>query len=292
MRFSLEIWYRNFLPESPRWQITKGKNKLAKTTILKLAKCNKVEMSEETVESVTCVDEPTERFWELLKSPIMRRRMAVICFNWFAIGMGFYGLSMNLTNLSGNVYLNFFLFIVVEACSYALCALLISRIGRRKMLSGTMLMAGTACIAAFIPFFVEKTPNKWIITALACFGNSCVSAAFATVYVFTAEVVPTTTRNFGMGLGSVFCRCGSMLSPYINDLTMHISGKYSQILPMLIFGGMTTLAGLLALLLPETFNNRLPETVKDAEKLGTNAFEERNADTQMLADTRYQHTKL
>ncbi|XP_046326794.2 organic cation transporter protein-like isoform X2 [Haliotis rufescens] len=270
--------YLYFLPESPRWQITKCRNKAAKTTMLKIAKCNKVEIPDATLDNVICNDEESERFWELFRSPIMLKRMVVICCNWLAIGMGFFGLSMNVTNLSGNVYLNYFLFSVVEACSYALCTLFISRIGRRKLLCATMLMAGAACFSTFIPFFVTKTPNTWIITVLACLGNSSVSASFAIVYVFTVELLPTTTRNFGTGLCSVFCRVGSISSPYINDLTMHISGRYSQILPMLIFGSMTTLAGLLCLLLPETFNKRLPETIQEAEKLGTMAYGEANTD--------------
>ena len=54
--------------------------------------------------------------------------------------------------------------------------------------------------------------------------------------------------------------------------TLHVSGKYSQILPMLIFGGVTGLAGLLALLLPETHKKRLPETIEEAEKLGRKVF--------------------
>ncbi|XP_046546404.1 organic cation transporter protein-like [Haliotis rubra] len=135
-----------------------------------------------------------------------------------AIGMGFYGLSMNVTNLSGNVYLNFLLFVLVEACAYVICLLLMERIGRKKMLCTAMLMAGIACALSFVPFFVTETPNKWIINILACLGNTCVSTGFAAVYVFTAELLPTTSRNFGMGISSVFCRIGSISSPYINDL--------------------------------------------------------------------------
>ncbi|XP_071114900.1 organic cation transporter protein-like [Haliotis cracherodii] len=267
--------YLYFLPDSPRWQYRRGKTAEANTTVMKLAKGNNVSLTQDMLDDVTCtLDTRQEQFWELLKSPVMLKRTLIVLYTWLAIGMGFFGLSMNVTNLSGNVYLNFLLFALVEACAYVICLLLMDRIGRKKMLCTAMLMAGLACSLSFVPFFVTEKPNKWVINILACLGNTCVSAGFASVYVFTAELLPTTSRNFGMGLCSVFCRVGSISSPYINDLTMHITGRYSQILPMLVFGGVAFLAGLLVLLLPETLNKKLPETIKDAEKLGTNVTAE------------------
>ncbi|XP_067674924.1 organic cation transporter protein-like [Haliotis asinina] len=267
--------YLYFLPDSPRWQYSRGKTAEANKTVMKLAKGNKVRLTQDILRDVTCtLDSHQEQFWELLKSPVMLKRIVIILYTWLAIGMGFYGLSMNITNLSGNVYLNFLLFVLVEACAYVICLLLMNRIGRKKMLCTSLLMAGIACALSFVPFFVTETPNKWIINILACLGNTCVSAAFASVYVFTAELLPTTSRNFGMGIASLFCRIGSIGSPYINDLTMHITSRFSQILPMLIFGGVCFIAGLLILVLPETLKVKLPETIKDAETLGTNVTDD------------------
>ncbi|XP_067675377.1 organic cation transporter protein-like isoform X1 [Haliotis asinina] len=277
--------YLYFLPESPRWQYSRGRVEEANQTMIKMAKANKVKLDE----NFTCAndDDTDQQFWELLKSRIMMKRVVIICYSWFAIGMGFFGLSMNVTNLSGNVYLNFFLFVLVEAFAYVICLMLVERTGRKKMLCASMLMAGATCTFTILPFIVTEKPNVWIINSLACLGNTCVSAGFASVYVFTAELLPTTSRNFGMSLSSVFCRVGSLSSPYINDLTMHISSRYSQILPMLVFGGVTAMSGLLALLLPETKNTKLPETIKEAEKLGTAAYDDgaaRGQDTILLDD--------
>lgn len=44
--------------------------------------------------------------------------------------------------------------------------------------------------------------------------------------------------------------------------------RYYDSLPLLIFGGMATAAGLAALILPETLNTKLPDTVEEAENLG------------------------
>lgn len=43
-----------------------------------------------------------------------------------------------------------------------------------------------------------------------------------------------------------------------------VSGDVGSILPMSIFGGLAVIAGFLSILLPETNNQRLPETLDDA----------------------------
>ncbi|XP_067675163.1 organic cation transporter protein-like [Haliotis asinina] len=262
--------YLFFIPESPRWLLSKGKNERAKKTLRKIAQSNGVTISEYDLDSVTTREESKiEYFWELIKSPTLSRRILILFYNWFAVGMCFYGLSMNVTNLSGNVYLNFFLFVSVEACAYVLCLFLLDRMGRKWMLCGSMIAGGVACLLSFVPFLISNNPEKWIINLLACLGNTCVSAGFAALYVFTGELLPTTARNSGIGLCSMFCRGGSLVSPYINDLVMHVDGRYKKIIPTLIFGSITALAGFLALRLPETLNRKLPENIRDAENLIT-----------------------
>lgn len=42
----------------------------------------------------------------LFRSPRLRARTLAICFNWFACGLGFFGVSQYLGNVSGNIYAN------------------------------------------------------------------------------------------------------------------------------------------------------------------------------------------
>lgn len=44
-------------------------------------------------------------------------------------------------------------------------------------------------------------------------GKLCITMAFATVYVFTAELFPTTLRHSLLGICSMTGRVGSILSP-------------------------------------------------------------------------------
>ena len=47
-----------------------------------------------------------------------------------------------------------------------------------------------------------------------------------------------------------------------------MSGKFGKALPLLVFGSLSAIAGLMALLLPETLKRDLPETIQDGITFG------------------------
>ena len=49
-------------------------------------------------------------------------------------------------------------------------------------------------------------------------GKFCISASFAIIYVFSAELFPTVVRNVGVGSGSFWARVGGVVAPYIGEL--------------------------------------------------------------------------
>jgi OCT family organic cation transporter-like MFS transporter 4/5 len=58
-------------------------------------------------------------------------------------------------------------------------------------------------------------------------------------------------------------RFGAMVAPFIPLLNV-----YMESLPLLIFGTSAFIGGLITFLLPETFGNRLPDTIEEAENIG------------------------
>ncbi|GFN79336.1 solute carrier family 22 member 13 [Plakobranchus ocellatus] len=110
--------------------------------------------------------------------------------------------------------------------------------------------------------------EEWITLLLSLVGKFGASAAFAVIYIYSAELFPTVMRNSGMGMCSLSARIGGILAPYIADLGEVISGRWGVAVPLLIFGGLSVAAGLLILFLPETSNRVLPDTVEDAKNFG------------------------
>ncbi|XP_078577476.1 organic cation transporter protein-like isoform X2 [Branchiostoma floridae x Branchiostoma japonicum] len=192
-------------------------------------------------------------------TPNLRKWTVNIFFNWIVNTLVYYGISLNTAALSGNMYLNFAISGFVEIPAYILSIFILNRFGRRWPLCLMLLFGGVACIVAF---FIPKHLG-WMTTTLAMTGKFCITASFAVVYVFSAEIFPTVVRQIGIGMSSMSARVGGVVAPFINLL-----GVYWTPMPYVIFGGTSVAAGLLALLLPETKGKALPATIEDGENFG------------------------
>ena len=65
--------------------------------------------------------------------------------------MCMYGLMLNVSNMSGDIFLNFSLMSAVDVLSLLLYWLLIERIGRRPLLVVVSALGGLACLATILP---------------------------------------------------------------------------------------------------------------------------------------------
>lgn len=280
----LLVSYYWFIPESPRWLIQAGRFKEALEIIKKAATTNKKtlppdeellqliqdmdvkkDVAEEASEEKTTGEKVREVFKEmemLVATPQMRKRTINIFFSWLVVAMVYYGLSFNTKNIGGDIYVSNFIsgFAEVVACVLIIPAL--ARYGRVKIYSGTFILGGLSCISvAIVLWSTKKGSLVWLVITLAMVGKFLIAGTFALAYLYTAELFPTPVRNVAVGGASTFARIGSMSAPYIVD----ILGKVSPGIPAIIFGVSSLLAGLAALLLPETLNRKLPETVEDVE---------------------------
>ena len=70
--------------------------------------------------------------------------------------------------------------------------------------------------------------------------------------------------NFHGRFLSIFsARIGGILCPYLNMVA-----DYWRPGPLIVYGILAFSAGILSLLLPETLNKKLPETIEDGERFG------------------------
>ena len=77
---------------------------------------------------------------------LVQLRAAVFVSCRLVISMTYYGLSLNVANLSGGVRVNFIASCVVELIGYGTAVLLLDRFGRKRLHAGSMLLAGVACL--------------------------------------------------------------------------------------------------------------------------------------------------
>eukprot|EP00058_Branchiostoma_floridae_P000228 XP_002585716.1 hypothetical protein BRAFLDRAFT_257702 [Branchiostoma floridae] len=258
--------------ESPRWLLSKGRDEEVAAIMRTAAKVNGVTLPDEvfTTKKVEVkvddneVHERTHTIIDLVRTPNMAKKSVLIFFNWLVITLVYYGLSLNTSNLGGDDYLNFFIGGVVEIPAYITSIYIVDTLGRPKTHAGYMMIGAVGCIVCpFLtaPFLPERL-NPLSVT-MAMIGKFGVTAGFNLIYIWTAELYPTMIRNVGVGASSMFARVGGIISPYV-ELSKSVWGP----LPYIIFGALSFLAALAALLLPETLGAELPVTLEDGENFG------------------------
>lgn len=266
---SLLLGHWWLMDESPRWLWAQGRITESLEIVQKALRMNGspilLDVQKYTAKSKAVhVDEEDTSYSaiDLLKTPNLRAKTLNVCLNWFANSIVYYGLSLNTGNLVGNPFLMMFLSGLVEVPSYIFICFVMDRTGRRSLISTLMLIGGICCISATaLPR--EIAGGATTIVAIVLFGKACIAGSFAIVYNYTAELFPTVLRNTALGVGSMCARLSGALTPMIMLLD-----SFNPKVPATVFGFIALIAGFLALYLPETVNQPMPETLEDGENFG------------------------
>ncbi|KAK7491565.1 hypothetical protein BaRGS_00017204 [Batillaria attramentaria] len=229
-----------FVPESPRWLVSKGRLAEAQKIVDAMARANG------TSPAPTLDTDPDPPDGSNCQ----------IC-----IVMCMYGLMLNVSNMSGDIFLNFGIMSALNIVSLLIFTFLNERVGRRLFLMGAAGVGGLACLATILPVVLEE--SDWILRGLSLGGRMFITTAMSGIYIMSPELFPTVLRSFGLGSCSMMSQLGGLVSPYVADLV--------------VFGiaGVTT-AGMV-LVLPETRGRHLPETVRDAEMFGRRPVDEQRS---------------
>ncbi|XP_054723820.1 organic cation transporter 1-like [Uloborus diversus] len=266
----LFFFYWTFLPESPRWLLSRERYGEATKIMMRIADANgkpqdpvelrlKLQKLGERIKKEKSLGEVSNSCADFLRYPNLRKKFFIVTFCWVADVTAYYGLQINVSHLAGDPFLNFFLLALVEVpgliCGWAF----MEGLGRRWCSVSALALTGLACL---VPVVVpEGIPYVAVVSSLV--GKFGSSAAFMAVYQQSSELYPTTVRAIGMGVSGTFAGLANIIVPYIVFLAF--IGKY---IPFLIMGLLCLLAAVAASFLPETLNEILPQTIGDAEAFG------------------------
>lgn len=223
---------------------------------------------------------------DVLKHPRLSLYAFVMCLLWFVNSLVYYGLSLNTSAIAGDRYINFFLSGLVEVPAYITCIFVLQRYGRRWSVLTFHIVSGIALIiTTFIP---ETTASGTSLVPLliTCnmIGKFGITGSFGAVFLYAPEIFPTTLRSQAMGLSSLGGRLGNMLSPFASLVAREVPW-----LPGILFGVLSVIVGLLTLLLPETMNRPLPQTIEDIENWSQPA-QPKHELTELVSDAKSNNT--
>ncbi|XP_043648369.1 organic cation transporter protein [Drosophila teissieri] len=262
----LAIFTPFVVPESARWLVSQGKVDKAVGILKKLEKGNGRQVPAQTYQIFT---DSCKRMQEqeaqngkysvldLFKSPRLRRTTLLLIVIWMAISLVFDGHVRNVGSLGLDIFFTFTLACFTELPADTLLTVILDRFGRRWLACSSMVLSGVfSLLATVVPVGIYSA-------ALAIMGRFFVNISYNIGLQWAAEVLPTVVRAQAVAFIHIMGYVASIIAPFVVYLA-----NISQALPLIILGILGIIGGLLALLLPETLNHVLPQTLSDGEEFG------------------------
>merc|ERR1719474_853451 len=245
-----------FIPESPRWLISEKKFKEAAELINEMRKVNGQEMFsdlEMILTEGTEVDTKTNTM-EMLKNPQIFRVVCLMTINWIVNDYFYITGTLNAENLKGNIFINFTLLSLTELPSVFVGQFLIDRYGRRWVHTGFMVLATVPMFLCIILVHYDQQA----VRALTIVSKVASNIGWFVMWVQAVEIFPTSLRNQGITIASVFATLVSMTGPFVVDLD-----SISKMYPYLVFSVLGTIGVISTSLVPETKGLSIAESSED-----------------------------
>lgn len=246
-------------PESVRWLMLKGKTKEAKNVFKRMAKVNKTIMPEDDLQ-LPDDDQSLGDVRELFATRGMVKKTLMSWYIWFVNALVYYGVFLSAPAIGGSFYLNFFLTSLIELPAIPVGVWVFNRFGRKKSIVACLILAA---LSSFGSALIEGEGNsskgalagKIILSMIL--AKFFITISFDGIYLYTAELFPTSIRNIAVGTSTAAARIGSLCSPFIV-----YTGRAHRLVPFSIMGANALIAGILCMTLPETNNQPTLETVR------------------------------
>nr|XP_029716263.1 LOW QUALITY PROTEIN: organic cation transporter protein [Aedes albopictus] len=270
----LLIIHLYFLVESPRWLLSKGRERRAYRMVFgrkaPAELCDSAEqnqLSPEEVAAAVAKDVPTPKvplgirirqsfseFTKLYGTPTLCRRALICHFTWCVTSLCYYVTALNADNFDANRNVYVATTGSVDILAYIISMIVLAYYGRKSTSFCFFLYAGV-CLLVVLAIPKENTN---LLVTLAMLGRLGITAVYAVVTLHTAELFPTEIRNTALGICSTMAHVGSIAAPYIVDLL----GQLAWWIPTTICGITILVAGMLTLLHPETKDAVLKDHAK------------------------------
>ncbi|KAJ8312983.1 hypothetical protein KUTeg_010356 [Tegillarca granosa] len=223
-----------FVPESPRWLISKGKYKEAEEIIQKAARVNRVDIPKNIIDKNTIAFTKTVGLWQLFTS-------------------------RPLISIPASAVPLLFLDKIGRRKFFCICMLISGLGGLLTLVPVLMDGPGIVTISTFKREIMNEIPpflfHKGLLAFNDCIRNarkdwysSCVSSYF---YLFIGTLSYSSSQ---WGYGKLVR--GKIMG-----------GKIGLAFPLLVFGSLSMASAFLTLLLPETMGKTLPDTIQEGKRL-------------------------
>jgi len=249
-----------FIPESPRWLLSKGKRQEAEAVISKIQafKGNGQTPSPklESHSGKTC--EKSHSYVDLFRHWEPMKVTFCLVSIWFVTPVLYYTISQESMGYAGSLYVNFALTCVADFPSIPAAILLTKIIGRRIPNLAGLFTASLlfGCVALVPGTFVHRNV---VVMTLTIIARLTCNVSFIGMFLWSSELYPTVIRSQGFALCTVALKLGMVCVPFMTTVLQAV--RYS--LPFIAVGSCGCIVALIGIFLPETSGKPTREKFED-----------------------------
>ncbi|ETN13119.1 hypothetical protein PPTG_08047 [Phytophthora nicotianae INRA-310] len=203
----------------------------------------------------------------ILFDPVLRGTTISLLMSWFCLSFGSYGLATWITMLFKrigleNPFANAFIYAAANLPGNIMTALLMDRLGGRRILAISMLLSA-GCATGFA-YANSSASGAATIVLLASGFNAFSTAGWNAIDLMSAESFPTDVRTTGMGTLSAAGRAGSVAAQFVNG---YLIGPPVHVTLLLAITASMMLLGTISSVLVRDYSNKaLPESVEEMRR--------------------------
>ncbi|XP_063724248.1 solute carrier family 22 member 15-like [Symsagittifera roscoffensis] len=249
------------MPESPRWLESNGKTRQAEEVLKWIAKLNGRDTSSVTLQTRTetnvlasndqkpsnetksdACEEKTNSDERISATENRHGNNILSLFgtfwaanltlcgalSWFAVSSVYYGLTYNVQQIVGDVYVNSLVLSATELPAWFVFVAM-DKLGRKTTLCACLCIASLACV--LLPFTQNFYDGKLQIV-FAMLTKLFANGGFVMLFIYSPEQFPTVLRSTGLTFCSSAARLAAILAPFIIEMDV---GPYNCA-PFIIFG--------------------------------------------------------
>merc|ERR1712142_1172422 len=169
--------------------------------------------------------------------------------------------SYSSTSLSGSPYLNLFYSGLAEVLSYASMIPILKYMGRKRPFM--LFHAGAGLALILVPIVRALSWPDGIVILLNMVGKFCITFTFASAWIYSGEISPTSCRTTFFSI----CECASRLGSFAAPYTLLLAGVTHKSVPEVLYGISSLVAGFLIIFLPETNGYPMPANKADIKRM-------------------------
>ena len=108
---------------------------------------------------------------DVIRCPTTRWRLVIMAVIWFCTTIVYYGLNFNIVNMGFNIYVGVFINGAIEIPAYFITALLLGKVGRRRLLGSALVLTGVSCLVGSLLFDNTTTSVTSALAATTTIDN-------------------------------------------------------------------------------------------------------------------------